>query len=280
MRITVMIPTFNNGRLIRCAIRSVLRQTHRDFELLVVADGAPASTARIVEKFAEEDPRVKLLAYEKGERHGERWRHDALQKATGEAVCYLSDDDFWFPDHLAVMSHLLTKADFAHTRHTSIVDALHVRGYAGDIRDRDIRQLMRKTKTNIFGLSFAGHRMDAYGKLPEGWSPAPADIWTDLHMWRKLLAAPGIKFGASSITTGLNLPAMRRREMSAGKRLTEQRMWYEIFSDPYLVAGLRKTMPKTQDLVTLAAVATKANQLRARKPTLKEALHQVARALR
>jgi|TARA_R100000322_G_scaffold107929_1_gene68775 hypothetical protein len=52
-------------------------------------------------------------------------------------------------------------------------------------------------------------------------------------------------------------------------------MWYEFFSDSYLVAGLRKANP-----VTLATVAAKANQLRARKPTLKEALHQVARALR
>lgn len=280
MRFTVLIPTFNNGDLIRCAIRSVLRQTRKDFELLVVSDGAPARTHRAVEHFAKLDSRVRLLKYKKGQRHGELSRHDALLQATGEAVCYLSDDDFWFPDHLAVMERLLRKADFAHTRHASLIGPHHVMGFAGSLNDPEPRRAMMETKTNIFGLSFAGHRMDAYKKLPEGWSPAPDDIWTDLNMWRKWLSAPDMRYGSSPLATGLNLPATWRKKMTPEARIAEQKMWYEIFGDPFLIEALRISLPKTNDAILMASVAARANKLRRQKPPLKKALRQLIAALR
>ncbi|ETT81421.1 MULTISPECIES: glycosyltransferase family A protein [Bacillus] len=55
-------------------------------------------------------------------RNGEIYRHEALQLAKGKFVCYLSDDDSWFPDHLQYMEQALSKADFVHSRYMAIVN--------------------------------------------------------------------------------------------------------------------------------------------------------------
>jgi len=261
-RFTVLIPTYTNGELIRCAIASVLRQTEQDFELLVVSDGAPEETHAIVRDFAFADPRIRLFLFPKGERHGETWRHEALLRARGEIVCYLSDDDVWFADHLAIMGDLLVDADFGNTRHTTVINPFALSCPAGNLADPAQRQRMMETRTNLFGLSFAGHRLDAYRKLPEGWAPAPEGLWTDLNMWRKWLAAPGTRAASSPLVSGLNFPAPRRRA-SPADGLAEQQTWFELFSDQAMVSALRACVPSDdRHPLALSVVAAEANRLR------------------
>lgn len=279
MRFTVLIPTYNNTRLIRCAIRSVLRQTERNIELLVVSDGAPKATHTIVKRFEAADRRVRLLSFDKGERHGEAWRHAALEQATGDVVCYLSDDDFWFPDHLEIMGRTLHTADFAHTRHTVVSQSGRISGHVGDLADPALRRTMIETRTNIFGLSFAGHRLDAYRKLPVGWSPAPEGLWTDLHMWRKWLSAPGMRFASCQVTTGLNLPAFHRPGVAFSDRLAEQHNWFEIFSEPHMVEALRLVMPEDDTPVTIAKVVVTARAMRQRETSPRRIAERAAKRL-
>jgi glycosyltransferase involved in cell wall biosynthesis len=266
MRFTVLIPTHNNGPVVGRAIRSVLRQTERDFELLVVGDGAPEETIDTVNKLTKRDARVRLFAYEKGERHGEALRHRTLDEATGEFVCYLADDDFWFPDHLRTMGKLLQSVDFANTRFVRVYPHWRVRGYVGTFDDMDLRRRMLETTTNFFGLSSGAHRMDAYRRLPEGWAPAPPDVWTDLHMLRKWLSAPGMRFATSSHVTGLNFPAQTWRDKPRKQRQAEQNIWFELFKDPAMMKALRRNIPADETDVPLHKVIAAANDIRRGAP--------------
>lgn len=275
MRFTVLIPTFNNLGTIDCAIRSVQRQTERDFEIFVVSDGAPTETLALVETLAAADSRIRLFRYAKGERHGEAWRHQALQHATGEAVCYLSDDDFWLPDHLATMAELLSSSDFVHTRHTTLRHPWHVHYLAGDLADPILRQQMLESLVNICGLSFAAHRLDAYRSLPEGWAPASADVWTDLNMWRKWLSAPGVRVRSSSRVTALNFPAANRSNATAEYNSSERAFWYGLFDDPPMVSALRVLAPAEEALVPVSAIVEAANLIRARDRTFFGALRRL-----
>lgn len=262
MRFTVLIPTYDNGPVIGRAIHSVLRQTERGFELFVIGDGAPEETLSVVRNLAEQDARIRLFAYEKGERHGEALRHQALQEATGEIVCYLTDDDFWFPDHLRVMGDVLQSVDFANTRFARVYPNWQICGYVGTFDDMDLRRRMLETKTNFFGLSFGAHRMDAYRRLPEGWAPAPPGIWTDLHMVRKWLAAPGMRFATSPLVTGLNFPAITWRDKPRPLQHAEQNIWYELFKDRGMIEVLRETMPADEAHLPLHKVIAAANAKR------------------
>ncbi len=262
MRFTCLIPTHNNAAMIRFSIESVLAQTVTDLELFVVCDGAPPITHAIADEFAAHDARVRVFKFDKGERHGEASRHRVLQEATGEAVCYLSDDDYWFPDHLQTLSQLLANADFAHTRHTYIKPTFEFTAIPGQITDPDVRARMCGEKFNIFGPSVAGHRLSAYQRLPEGWAPAPTGTPTDLHMWRKWLRAGGVRFAASSAVTTLHIPRSMRAQQEPDTALREANFWRALIRDPVMRQALRELIPEDMSPLPAARVALRALNIR------------------
>jgi glycosyltransferase involved in cell wall biosynthesis len=258
MRFTILIPTFDNGPVIINAIESVIAQDVSDWELFVVSDGAPKQTLELVDGYVDADPRIRCLRFDKGERHGEAWRHEVLKQATGDAVCYCCDDDFWFPDHLATMGDLLADSDFAHTRHVEIEPNFRVSGQTGGIGDDMLRERMLAEKVNFFSPTFASHRLDTYRRLPVGWSPAPEGIWTDLHMWRKWIAAPDMRFAASDQVSALHFPRPKRPDQSASDRMWEVDYWRSAFSDPHMREALRMLMNDARWPVDLSHVAAEA----------------------
>ncbi|QGZ95792.1 Glycosyl transferase family 2 [Terricaulis silvestris] len=244
------------------AIGSVREQTHEDWELFVVADGAPPEAFAEIERAVQNDPRIRVFRFPKGERHGEAWRHEALQQATGEAVCYLSDDDFWFPDHLEHMRPMLERADFAHTRQTIVWPSYEVSGPLNDIADASTRERMLHSKFNYFGPSVSGHRLDTYRRLPQGWTPAPADLWSDLHMWRKWITAEGMRFQSSFAVTTVHLPRSLRPGLDQRDALLENVFWREAFRDTDMRQALRDVMMGGDEKFSLSLVLVRAHALR------------------
>lgn len=97
-RVTVVIPTWNWSRVLRCSIPTVLRQTFADFELLVVGDGCTDDTADVVASF--NDPRVHWHNLPQNAGSQAAPNNAALGKARGQYVAYLGHDDLWLPHHL------------------------------------------------------------------------------------------------------------------------------------------------------------------------------------
>ena len=96
-RVSVFIPTYNRQDLIGDAVGSVLAQTFRDFELIVVDDGSTDRTCEIVEAFG--DPRVRLVS--NGANLGiPVSRNRGLELARGEYLAILDSDDRMLPDRL------------------------------------------------------------------------------------------------------------------------------------------------------------------------------------
>ena len=96
-RVSVIIPTYNRAAWVGEAVASVLGQTYRDFELLVVDDG---STDATLEALAPFFPQIKLLR--RRERRGvSAARNLGAQAARGEWLAFLDSDDLWLPEKLA-----------------------------------------------------------------------------------------------------------------------------------------------------------------------------------
>ena len=61
MQVSVLMPAYNSGKYVTQAIESVLAQTWRDFELIVIDDGSSDSTLEMIEKCAARDPRIRVI---------------------------------------------------------------------------------------------------------------------------------------------------------------------------------------------------------------------------
>jgi glycosyltransferase involved in cell wall biosynthesis len=120
---TILVPTHRHAALLPYAIRSALAQKGVEMELFVVGDGVEDDSRDAVAPFLS-DPRVRFFDFPKGERHGERRRHEALRESSAPIVCYLSDDDLLLPDHVAQMQALLRRPISRTTRRSTGLTAV------------------------------------------------------------------------------------------------------------------------------------------------------------
>lgn len=95
---SVIIPTYNREKFICTAIESLLAQSFRDFEIIIVDDGSVDNTEEVVKKI--EDNRLHYYKKENGERAAAR--NFGVKKAEGEYINFLDSDDTVYSNHLAV----------------------------------------------------------------------------------------------------------------------------------------------------------------------------------
>ena len=218
---TILLPVLRPPDLLGFAIQSILSQTRGDFELFIICDGAPSQTVAFADAAAAKDARLRVFPFSKGERHGEAHRHAVLEHARGRMICQISDDDIWFPEHLAEIALLLDEVEFGNTLHTAVSPDNQFGSEFLDLGDPVVQARMRSELWNVFGPTVAGYRLSTYRRLCVGWSPAPPGIWTDLAMWRKFLDLPGIVAGSRFAVTSLHFKAALRPDWPLDRRRAE-----------------------------------------------------------
>jgi GalNAc5-diNAcBac-PP-undecaprenol beta-1,3-glucosyltransferase len=230
LRATVLIPTFDHGPTLLRSVPSALGQTVEDVEVFVVGDGVPDVTREIMAELVRSDGRVRFFDNPKGPRHGELHRHAALQHARGEVVCYLSDDDMWASDHLETMCRLLERADLAHTLVAAVLP--DQRWLLGRI-DLALAWYRMRLLAGLghLPLSFVGHTLAMYRRLPQGWRTTPPGTATDVYMWQQFLADDTCRAASAHRLTVLNFPSAERRDWSTDRRLAELDQWRSGWAD-------------------------------------------------
>jgi glycosyltransferase involved in cell wall biosynthesis len=96
--VTVVMPAFNVAPYLREAVDSVLAQTFRDWELLIVNDGSTDETPAIAHEYARRDPRIRVIDQQNCGLACAR--NTALRAGTGEFFALLDSDDLWEPGFL------------------------------------------------------------------------------------------------------------------------------------------------------------------------------------
>jgi len=105
--VSVIIPVYNAKNYIAQAIESVLNQTHRNFELLVINDGSTDTSEEVIKKYCDLDPRVKYFSQEnKGVSES---RNKGIDMARGDIVAFLDADDAWEPENLEAKVKVLQR---------------------------------------------------------------------------------------------------------------------------------------------------------------------------
>lgn len=118
-RVSVVIPTYNCARFLGRTIDSALRQTYRDFEVIVVDDGSTDETQTLVAGYGE--PVHYIYQPNQG---ASAARNVAVARSAGEFIAYLDADDLWSPEKLARQVEYLDAhpaCGFVHTE-VSVID--------------------------------------------------------------------------------------------------------------------------------------------------------------
>ena len=100
---SVIIPTYNRQHLFDMALKSVLNQTYKDFEVIVVDDGSKDQTNELVRNF--DDARIKYLyQVNHGVSHA---RNRGIEISRGKFIAFLDSDDRWVPQKLQRVNELV-----------------------------------------------------------------------------------------------------------------------------------------------------------------------------
>jgi len=94
--VTVIIPTYNRGWILKEAIDSVLSQDFEDFELIVVDDGSTDNTRDILDGYARD-----IIVLRQDNRGVSAARNAGIASASGQLIAFLDSDDLWLPGKLS-----------------------------------------------------------------------------------------------------------------------------------------------------------------------------------
>jgi glycosyltransferase involved in cell wall biosynthesis len=154
---SVIVPLYNKEQYINETLKSILKQTFQDFEIIVIDDGSTDSGCEIVKSI--EDPRIRLIHQDNG--GPSKARNRGIKEARGKYIAFLDADDSWLPEKLERQHQLLLNSP-------GIVWSCSSYKIIGGIKEKTVR------------FSQAGVLPDAIDALVEGLS-----IWTSTVVIKK-----------------------------------------------------------------------------------------------
>jgi len=98
--VTVIIPLFNTEKYIAEAVESVLCQSYKNWELIVVDDYSTDGSINIASKYVAKDKRIRLIESQSNSGGAAKPRNIGLEYANGEYVAFLDADDIWLPQKI------------------------------------------------------------------------------------------------------------------------------------------------------------------------------------
>lgn len=98
VKVSVIIPVYNTDKYIASAIESIINQSLREIEIIVINDGSTDESLSIIERYAKDDKRIKV--YTQTNKGLSRTRNKGIDEATGDYIYFMDSDDLIDQDTL------------------------------------------------------------------------------------------------------------------------------------------------------------------------------------
>jgi len=214
--VSIIVPAFNAGNKIRMSVSSILEQSYRNLEVIIVNDGSTDSTQWVAHDLARDDPRVRVLDFPQN-KGAYAARNVGLKDAVGQFVTVHDADDFAHAQKIERQVRPLLQND---RLVFSISDMVRVSA-GGTFARRDIYPLQRMNTSSLLFrrelvLRECGYwEEERYGADSEYLfrlrHSFPKDRWVRLRLPLSLAADHSGSLTASVSTGGLGEPSDPRR---------------------------------------------------------------------
>lgn len=110
--VSIITPSYNSSRFISETIESVIIQTFKNWEMIIVDDCSKDNSIEIIERYQQRDNRIKLITLSKNVGAAEA-RNIALREAKGDYIAFLDSDDLWYPEKIEKQLLFMKEKDIA-----------------------------------------------------------------------------------------------------------------------------------------------------------------------
>jgi len=108
MSVSIVTPTFNAAKYIEQTILSVIKQSYKKWEWVIVDGGSSDNTIEILEKYSLTDKRISFIISNSDSGPAEA-RANAIKNSSGKYIAFLDADDLWHNDKLKIQTDFMLK---------------------------------------------------------------------------------------------------------------------------------------------------------------------------
>ncbi|MFH1641480.1 MAG: glycosyltransferase [Nanoarchaeota archaeon] len=109
MLFSIIIPLYNGAKFIERTLDSVLSQTYKNYEIILVNDESPDNVGEVVNRYISFHPGIKYIYLEQKNKGLGGARNTAIKHANGEIIAILDQDDIWYPNKLEKVHAIYNK---------------------------------------------------------------------------------------------------------------------------------------------------------------------------
>lgn len=150
------MPLYNAASYIPFAIESVIQQTYKDFELIIVDDCSTDNSYEIANAYSQKDSRIRLFQLKQNSGSAQKARNYAERQSTGDYIVSLDADDYWEPNYISKLLFRLQE-----TNSDCVISQL--------ICIKDDGCIISKNPTDEFDKSPIISGRDAFSLTLNGW---------------------------------------------------------------------------------------------------------------
>ena len=147
--VTVIIPVYNVEKYISICLDSVIAQTYKELEIIVVDDGSTDHSPQICDEYAKRDHRISVIHQANGGQG--KARNVALERCHGDYVAFVDSDDYWDEKYVETLMHMIKvrNADIA------ICSYYHVDEYGNILKGSPQSAIKEKQYSGVEAMEVA-----------------------------------------------------------------------------------------------------------------------------
>ncbi len=219
--VSIITPSYNSSKFIAKCIESVLSQTYKNWEMIVVDDRSPDNSNEIIQSYIKKDSRIRLIELEKNSGPAVA-RNRAIKESKGRYIAFLDSDDVWMEEKLQIQLSFMQENDLALTYSSyNLIDEED--NGLGEFITKERVTYSDLLKTNSIGCLTAIYDTQKIGKIfmPDIRQKQDYGLW--LQILKDIKTTKGI-------LEPLAIYRIRKKSVSSNKLKAARYLW-KIFRD-------------------------------------------------